>query len=74
MLVDSDVVIWYLRANEKAAQFLNDLTDFEVSAVSYMELVQGCRNEQELERLEIVYGCAVRFRVFRFSCVPGSSH
>lgn len=52
MLVDSDVLIWYLRGHENAAQFLNALAEFEVSAVSYMELVQGCRSKQELERLK----------------------
>jgi hypothetical protein len=52
MLVDSDVLIWYLRGNENAAEFLNGLATLDVSAVSYMELVQGCRNKQELERLK----------------------
>ena len=46
------MLIWYLRGNEKAAQFLNALGQLKVSAVSYMELVQGCRNKQELERLK----------------------
>ena len=52
MLVDSDVLIWYLRGNTNAVQFLNGLAELELSAVSYMELVQGCRNKQELERLK----------------------
>ncbi len=52
MLVDSDVLIWYLRGHEAAARFLDSLPQLRLSAVTYMELVQGCRNQQELERLK----------------------
>lgn len=52
MLVDTDVLIWYLRGHLKAAQTLDSLADLHLSAVTYMELVQGCRNKQELERLK----------------------
>ena len=52
MLVDSDVLIWYLRGRPKAAQFLDDLPVLQLSAVSYIELVQGMRNKRELELLK----------------------
>ena len=52
MLVDTDVLIWYLRGHEEAARFLEGLPILRLSAVTYMELVQGCRNRQELERLK----------------------
>jgi len=52
MLVDTDVLIWYLRGHLKAAQTLDSLVDLHLSAVTYMELVQGCRDKQELERLK----------------------
>ena len=52
MLVDSDVLIWYLRGHAKAAQFLNDLPTLRLSVVTYMELVQGCRNKEELSWLQ----------------------
>lgn len=52
MLVDTDVLIWYLRGQEKAAQFLNALPALTLSAVNYMELVQGCRSKDELARLK----------------------
>jgi predicted nucleic acid-binding protein len=52
MLVDTDVLIWYLRGYPKAAQFLDGLAVLRLSAVSYMELVQGCRNKEELSRLK----------------------
>lgn len=52
MLVDTDVLIWYLRGHEQAARFLDGLPALRLSAVTYMELVQGCRNRQELMRLK----------------------
>jgi hypothetical protein len=52
MLVDSDVLIWYLRGNAKAAEFLSTLSPLLVSAVSYMEIVQGCRSGRELAVLK----------------------
>jgi predicted nucleic acid-binding protein len=48
MLVDTDVLIWNLRGNEKAADLLDNAGGFLVSAVSYMELVQGVRDKTEL--------------------------
>lgn len=50
-LVDTDVIIWYMRGSEKAARALFRLGDFSVSAVTYMELVQGMRNRKELNAL-----------------------
>ena len=52
MLVDTDVLIWYLRGYPRAAQTLESLADLQVSAVTYIELIQGCRNKQEMERLK----------------------
>ena len=51
MLVDTDVLIWNLRGNAAAADRLDEMTGFSLSAVSYMELVQGLRNKQELHQL-----------------------
>ena len=52
MLVDSDVLIWYLRGEARAAEFLARIAQPRISAVSYMELAQGCRNKEELARLK----------------------
>lgn len=52
MLIDTDVLIWYLRGHEKAASFLDSLQVLKLSAITWMELVQGCRNRLELERLK----------------------
>lgn len=51
MLVDTDVVIWNLRGNMRAAAVLDAQAGFAISAVTYMELVQGMRNKEELRRL-----------------------
>lgn len=52
ILVDTDVLIWNLRGNRKAADLLDTHTGFSLSAVSYMELVQGVRNKQELRAIK----------------------
>jgi len=51
-LVDTDVIIWYMRGNEKAADVLNHMDNIILSAVTYMELIQGMRNKVELSSLE----------------------
>ena len=51
MLIDTDVLIWYLRGNEKALTLIESLNGFYISAVTYIELVQGMRNNQELREL-----------------------
>jgi len=51
-LVDTDVIIWYMRGNEKAADVLDNLNSIMISAVTYMELIQGMRNKAELSALE----------------------
>jgi predicted nucleic acid-binding protein len=48
MIIDTDVLIWYLKGNEKAYQFIENSTEFFISVVTYMELVQGMRNKKEL--------------------------
>lgn len=51
MLVDTDVLIWNLRGNELAAELLDARPGFSLSAVTYMELVQGLRDKRELRLL-----------------------
>jgi hypothetical protein len=52
VLIDSDVLIWLMRGNAAALAAVNLETDWYVSAVSYMELVQGCRNKAELKAIQ----------------------
>jgi len=49
MLFDTDVLIWYLRGNEKAAVALEHADGRELSIISYMELLQGARNKKEVK-------------------------
>jgi predicted nucleic acid-binding protein len=50
-LVDTDVFVWYLRGNTRAAAFLVKCQPICFSAVTYMELVQGMRDRRELQIL-----------------------
>lgn len=51
MLIDTDVLIWYLQGNEKAYQVIENSNNFHISVVTYMELVQGMRDKKELNNL-----------------------
>ena len=51
MIIDTDVLIWYLRGNEKAYQVVEESPNFYISVVTYMELVQGMRSKKELNKL-----------------------
>ncbi len=51
MLVDTDVLVWYMRGNEKAKRAIKNLKSFSISVVTYIELVQGLRNKEELNVL-----------------------
>ena len=51
-LLDTDVLIWYLRGNQNAYDLIHSIGEFTISAVTYMELVQGMRNKEELRALK----------------------
>jgi hypothetical protein len=48
MLVDTDVLIWHLRGYAQATRRLDLLDPLTLSAVSYLEVLQGMRNKAEL--------------------------
>ncbi len=48
MLIDTDVLIWYLRGSRKAYNIIESEKGFSLSVVTYIELVQGMRNKKEL--------------------------
>lgn len=48
MLIDTDVLIWFMRGNEKAFNVIENQPGFFISVVTYIELVQGMRNKREL--------------------------
>ncbi len=52
MLVDTDILIWYLRGNARAKKALENKA-WNISAISYMEMVQGMRSKSELRILKL---------------------
>jgi len=48
IMIDTDVLIWYMRGNSKAKSVVENLDSFFISVVTYMELVQGMKNKREL--------------------------
>ena len=52
MIVDTDVLIWFLRGNQAAIDFIMEAMPFSVSIVTYMELIRGMRNKQELLKMK----------------------
>ena len=51
MIIDTDVLIWYMRGNEKALKLIQQLNGFYISTITYIELIQGMRNKNELNEL-----------------------
>ncbi|HBG36438.1 MAG TPA: VapC toxin family PIN domain ribonuclease [Treponema sp.] len=49
MIIDTDVLIWYLRGNEKAKKAVENLIPFSISVVTYMEIIQGMKNKEEFK-------------------------
>ena len=52
MIFDTDILIWYLRGNEKAVDTVVASMPFSISIVTYMELLQGMRNKQEMAKMK----------------------
>lgn len=50
--IDTDVLIWYFRGNEKANETITSIGRFSISSIVYMELLQGIRNKKELSFLK----------------------
>ena len=51
LIVDTDVIIWYMRGNERARTVIEKMDSFNISVVSNMELIQGMRNKTESREL-----------------------
>ena len=50
MIIDTDVLIWYLRGNAK--EIVEKSIPFSLSAVTYMELVQGMKDKTEFRKFQ----------------------
>jgi len=47
MIYDTDVLVWLLRGNDAAAAEVGRADERLLSIISYMELIQGARNQNE---------------------------
>ena len=64
MIIDTDVLIWYMRGNDKAYERIENLNTFDISVITYMELVQGMRNKNELNELRKalrIWNCKIQY-------------
>lgn len=55
MLIDTDVLIWHLRGNPRAAQRLDGLDAPTLSTVTYLEVLQGMRSKAEMSALKLMF-------------------
>ena len=51
MIIDTDVLIWHLRGNDRAKDLLYKSIPFNISVVTYIELVQGMKDKKEMNTL-----------------------
>ena len=51
MIFDTDVLIWALRGNARAARTIDSAADRRLSVVSFMELLQGSRSNGEAHQI-----------------------
>lgn len=63
-MFDTDVLIWALRGNRRAARMIDEIADRAMSIVSLMELLQGARSTQESRTLK------ESFRRLHFRILP----
>ena len=53
VIFDTDVLIWYLRGYEKSRRFIEAVAHERraLSSLTFMELLQGCRNQEETHQV-----------------------
>ncbi|MDR2594073.1 MAG: type II toxin-antitoxin system VapC family toxin [Fibromonadaceae bacterium] len=52
MIIDTDVLVWFYRGYETAKKTILNAIPFKVSAITYLELLEGIRNKEELSKLK----------------------
>jgi len=52
VLIDTDVLIWYLRGNINAKKIIDANIPFKISVINYLELIQGMQDKNELRTLQ----------------------
>ena len=63
MLFDTDVLIWAERGDVKAIDLVSDAAERAVSILTYMELLQGAKNQAEARTIKNFLAEGV-FRIF----------
>jgi len=48
LIIDTDVLIWYLRGNVNAQNAIYANIPFKISVINYMELLQGMNDKNEM--------------------------
>jgi len=51
VLIDTDIIIWHMRGNEKARKVILEVERPVISIITQMELVQGLRDKAEQSAL-----------------------
>ncbi len=52
MIFDTDILIWVLRGNDRAAGIIDRSDTRRISIITYMELLQGSRSRKETQLLK----------------------
>ena len=52
MIFDTDVMNWAFRGNRRALKAIDDAAERAISSVTYMELLQGVRNKDEMREMK----------------------
>ena len=52
MLIDTDIIVDVLRSNNKAKHFIDEQVSPAISVITEMELLIGCRNKTEQNKLD----------------------
>lgn len=52
MLFDTDVIIWALRGNKKASEWIDRAASLQLSSVSYIELLKGARDKRDQKAIQ----------------------
>jgi predicted nucleic acid-binding protein len=66
VIFDTDVIIWALRGNRRAAEAIDLADELALSVISYMELIKGARDKADLRATQDF------IRVFAFAILPVS--
>ena len=73
MIFDTDVLIWALRGNERAARAIDAAPDRALSIVSLMELLQAARSKPEARQIIQQSLRQLQFRVLPLSEAIGAA-